>query len=220
MTSVRLRVSLLTISSLFGFFISIPTHSPVFPKPAVKSAFTRSPQTPHSRSVAPPLLTATSVYILDLHSQTTLLAIKPNLRLPPASLTKIMTALVALDYYNPDTLLQVEGGPRSVGAKAELVKDDLITVRDALYALLVPSGNDAAVTLAENFPGGYRKFVEKMNVKVASLGLANTNFVNVSGVDSPNHFTSVYDITMLAKQALDRPLLKSIVSTRKITLKS
>ena len=89
-----------------------------------------------------------------------------------------------------------------------------------LYALLVPSGNDAALTFAENYPGGYQTFVDRMNSKSVDMGLQNTHFVNVSGVESPNHYTSAYDIAMIAKSALTRPQFAQIVSTQKITLKS
>jgi len=218
---IHLRLNLLILSAIFGFFITLPAHPFVsLSKPAVKAAFTRTPPIPRSRSLPLPRITASAVFIIDLSSQSTLFAKQPNTRLRPASLTKIMTALVALDYYNPSSLLSVNSGSLSRGAKAELVKGDLITAKDALYALLVPSGNDAAVTLAENYPGGYQKFVAQMNAKAVSAGLANTHFANVSGVDSPLHYTSAFDIAMLAKLALDRPLLKSIFATRKITLKS
>jgi len=218
---LHLGVSLTLLSAFLGFVVSIPLVSGKTPlKPSVKAAFTHSPPIPHSRGVNPPALTALGVFVIALKSQVVLLAKQPSLRLRPASLTKIMTAVIAMDSYDPGTRLRVKNGSLSTGAKAELIRGDIITAQDALYALLVPSGNDAAVTLAENYPGGYSHFVDRMNAKVTQLGLINSHFANVSGVDSPNHYTSAYDIAMIALHALDRTLFKNIVSTKKITLKS
>ncbi|KKU04968.1 MAG: hypothetical protein UX08_C0012G0001, partial [Candidatus Collierbacteria bacterium GW2011_GWB1_45_35] len=144
----------------------------------------------------------------------------PHLRLKPASLTKIMTSLVALDYYSEGSVLKVINGQKSLGNTVKLVKGDELTASEVIYALLVPSGNDAAVTLAENYPGGYQQFVKKMNQKITELGLSNTNFTNVSGVESPNHYTSAYDIAMIARTALRRPAFSTIVSTKNITITS
>jgi len=219
--SAHLGISLLVLSFFTGFIISTPIFSlKVRPTPSVKAAFTHATPVPHSLNTPPPPTTAQAVFIIDLNSQVVLLAKQPNLRLRPASLTKIMTALISMDYFNSNTLITVKNGNLSVGAKAELIANDILTAQDMLYALLIPSGNDAAVTFAENYPGGYTKFVEQMNMKAVELGLANTHFANVSGVESHNHFTSAYDISVIAQHALDRPLFKNIVSTKKITLKS
>ncbi|KKT35287.1 MAG: d-alanyl-D-alanine carboxypeptidase [Candidatus Collierbacteria bacterium GW2011_GWA1_44_12] len=219
--SVHLRIGLVILSFFVGFVISTPTvPRPYLSKPTVKAAYTRTPPIPKSSLIIPPEITAQAVFIVDLNSQIVLLAKQPNLRLRPASLTKIMTAIVSMDQYEPGALLRVQNGSLSVGAKAELIKGDILTAQSALYALLVPSGNDAAVTLAENFPGGYKSFIDHMNAKVFQLGLTNTHFANVSGVESLNHFTSAYDISIIAQHALARPMFKNIVSTRKITLKS
>lgn len=219
--TLHLGTGILVLSVLFGFFISIPIRSiSHLSRPQVKAAVTHTIAFPRSRSISPPDLTAQGIFIVDLDSQVVLLAKQPNQRLRMASLTKIMTALVAMDLYDPGTLLKVKNGYLSVGAKAELIKGDVLTAQDALYALLVPSGNDAAVTLAENYPGGYQNFVYHMNLKTSQLGLKNTHFSNVSGVEGPDHFTSAYDISVIAQAALARPMFKNIVSTKKITIKS
>jgi D-alanyl-D-alanine carboxypeptidase (penicillin-binding protein 5/6) len=131
-----------------------------------------------------------------------------------------MTSLIAMDYFQDDSVLKVVNGQASLGNTVDLIKGDELTASDIFYALLVPSGNDAAVTLAENYPGGYRIFLEKMNQKVTELGLKNTHFVNVSGVESPDHFTTAYDIAMITRRALDRQRFSTIVSTKNITLQS
>jgi D-alanyl-D-alanine carboxypeptidase (penicillin-binding protein 5/6) len=217
--------SILNIAALAGlsvFMIFFPTiKSPLnTPKPTVKAAFVSEPSMPVSKNIAPPDLTATGIFITDLQTGIVLYEKNAHTRLKPASLTKIMTALVAMDYFDADSILLVKNGQSSNGNTIKLQKGDKLIASDMLYGLLVPSGNDAAVTLAENYPGGYQAFIARMNSKATEMGLQNTHFVNVSGVESANHYTSAYDITMLAKAALARPQFSSIVSTQKITLKS
>ncbi|KKT84940.1 MAG: D-Ala-D-Ala carboxypeptidase [Candidatus Collierbacteria bacterium GW2011_GWA2_44_99] len=159
-------------------------------KPSVKAAYTSEPKSPVSQKLSPPSFTTTGIFVMDLDTGIVLLDKNPHLRLKPASLTKIMTSLVALDYYSEGSVLKVINGQKSLGNTVKLVKGDELTASEVIYALLVPSGNDAAVTLAENYPGGYQQFVKKMNQKITELGLSNTNFTNVSGVESPNHYTS------------------------------
>ena len=219
---LRLLVNLFSLLGIGFFFVLSPVigkvPGPV--KPMVKAAFVSEPVLPSLSGVAAPELTAQGVFALDLDSGSVLFDKNPHLLLKPASLTKIMTSLVAMDYYQEDSVLKVVNGEASLGNTADLLKGDRLTALDVLYALLVPSGNDAAVTLAENYPGGYRLFLEKMNQKVAELGLKNTHFVNVSGVESPDHYTTAYDIAMIARNALGRRLFASIVSTKDITIHS
>ena len=215
----------LNIVSLFGlsiFIIISPVIKPpsAYIKPAVKAAFFSEPSIPVSKDFAAPNLTATGIYILDINSGAVLYQKNAHLRHFPASLTKIMTALVAMDYFDEDSILQVKNGQDANGNKIDLIKGDKLLASDMFYALLVPSGNDAAVTLAENYPGGYQAFISRMNTKAVEMGLQNTHFSNVSGVESQKHFTTAHDITLIAKTALSRPVFSSIVSTKKVTLKS
>lgn len=219
---IRPFINVLALSCLSVYFIFFPiikspttTHTP-----KVKAAFVSEPQMPVSKNISAPELTATGIFITDLNTGVVLYEKNANTRLKPASLTKIMTALVAMDYFDEDSVLQVTNGQNSNGSTIKLKKGDKLIASDLLYGLLVPSGNDAAVTLAENYPGGYQAFISRMNSKVTELGLHNTHFANVSGVESENHYTSAYDITVLAKAALARPQFSSIVSTQRITLKS
>ncbi len=205
---------------LFFIFSPVVGKPKGVTKPVVKAAFISEPLTPISQGKTAPALTAKGVFVMDLDTGTVLYDKNPHLQLKPASLTKIMTSLVAIDYFNPDTVLKVKNGQNSVGNTAKLLKGDQFNASDVIYALLVPSGNDAAVTLAENYPGGYRAYVERMNQKAAELGLKNTHFVNVSGIESPNHYTTAFDIAMIARSALSRLQFSSVVSTKNITIKS
>ena len=217
----RLTVTSLMLVIIATFTASIPlTIFQTDKMPEVKAAFTTLPLMPVSHLYPPPVTTAKSVFIVDVNTGIVLYAKNPTEKLQPASLTKIMTAIVAMDYYNEDSVLNVTNGAQAEGSTADLRAHDQLLANDMLYALLIPSGNDAAVALAENYPGGYYAFVAKMNQKARQLGLLNTHFTNVSGVEGPNHYTSAYDITEIALNALQRNIFKNIVATKKITLKS
>lgn len=206
---------------LFIVFLPVINSVPDQKKPQVKAFFSTSAPLPNKREGASSLsLTATGVFVMDLKSGVILYDKNPHRRLKPASLTKIMTSLVALDYYKEDSVLKVINAQESLGNTIDLLRGDRLLASDVILGLLISSGNDAAVTLAENYPGGYKAFIEKMNSKTLELGLENTKFSNVSGVQSPDHYTTAYDIAMIARSALDRPVFENIVSQKKATLKS
>lgn len=166
-----------------------------------------------------PVLSAQSFYLIDLDSGTELFAKDPNEKLRPASLTKLMTALVALDYYKPEDFLTVKRlAPEAGESDMGLAVGDVVSINNLLYGLLVPSGNDAAYTIADNYPGGIENFLYAMNNKAFKLGMENTHFENPSGLDSPNHFSSAKDIALLASVALKNKLISKIVATYGITL--
>ncbi len=167
----------------------------------------------------PPALTASAVYVFDPDSGTILYAKNPDLKLFPASTTKIMTALVALDTYALSDVLTVKTGSSAIGHNAGLLQNDKLTLESLLYTLLIPSGNDAALTLAENYPhGGYPGFIAAMNQKAKALHLNDTHYSNASGIESSDHVTSVRDLGLLTKEAIRSPLLLKIVSTQQIVI--
>jgi len=215
------KIYLLIPLFLFVCFFPVVRPIPDKSKPEVKAFFSQSAPLPQKKDNSSQLsLTATGVFVMDLKSGVVLYDKNPHKRLKPASLTKIMTSLVALDYYKDDSVLKVINAQKSLGNTIDLLKGDQLLASDVILGLLISSGNDAAVTLAENYPGGYKSFVEKMNAKTLELGLENTKFSNVSGVESADHYTTAYDIAAIARAALDRPTFENIVSKKKATLKS
>lgn len=170
---------------------------------------------PQAVNPAPePYVSAKAVYIWEPKTDTVLLAKNPHLRLPPASITKIMTAIIALEQYFPTQVVTVKDADRSVGQTANLLPGETLTVTDLIQALLINSGNDAAVALAQNHPQGYAYFLELMNQKAADLGLTNTNFANVSGVQAQNHYSTVADLVKLGAYALNLNMIKNTVQTK------
>jgi D-alanyl-D-alanine carboxypeptidase (penicillin-binding protein 5/6) len=176
--------------------------------------FRPSPYPVKITSALPPLLTASAAAVIDLESGVPLFQKNAYWRLRPASLTKLMTALVALDYYRPDDVITVSKLVTAAGdSKMGLKLGDQLTVRHLLYGLLLPSGNDAAYVLADNIPGGFEQFIYSMNQKAEKLHMFHTHFNNPSGRDEDNHYSTMADLLILAKAAIDSPLISQIVKT-------
>ncbi|MGB9637237.1 MAG: D-alanyl-D-alanine carboxypeptidase family protein [Microgenomates group bacterium] len=164
-----------------------------------------------------PELTAKSVFIVDVDSAVVLYQKNADLRLLPASTTKMMTALVALDQYPLEKVLTV-GQLVIDGSKIGLLPGEQITVENLLYALLVDSANDAAEVLAQNYPGGESAFVLAMNQKAADLKLENTHFSNPVGLDGKDHYSTAEDLGRLAAVVISQPILAKIVATTEIVI--
>jgi len=140
-------------------------------------------------------------------------------RAPMASTTKIMTALLTLENSGLDGLVTVsENAANQEGSSAYINTGDVLTVRDLLYGLMLNSGNDAAVALAEYVSGTSETFSELMTRKAHDLGAVNTSFENPNGLDSENHYTTAYDLSLIASYALKNEDFKKIVSCESKTV--
>lgn len=168
---------------------------------------------------ASPFLSAVSAVLMEGESGAVALEKNAHTRLPMASTTKIMTALVALELASPDTVIEVD--ERAVGTEGSsiyLCAGEKLTLEELLYALMLESANDAAVAIAIGVAGSEDAFVDAMNAKADSLGLSDTHFANPHGLDAEAHYTTAYELAKIARAALQNPLLKTIVSTRKTTI--
>lgn len=168
-----------------------------------------------SASAESPQITAKSALIFDTTTKEVLYSKNPTKKLPMASLTKIMTAIIALENQKKDDKYTVSQedlvGEDSMG----LDVGENLTLSDLLYGLMLHSGNDAAETLANNFPNGRGAFIEAMNQKVKSLGLSNTYFTNPTGLEGDGkQFTTAYDLIVMSEYAISKfPLFDQVVST-------
>ena len=170
---------------------------------------------PHNTNgIKAPDLTARSVLIIDYDSDAILYQKNADSTHLPASTTKIMTALVTLDDYDFDQVLTVPELTYE-GQDIQLRKGEQITVENLLNALLVASANDAAETLAANYPNGRAAFIAAMNQKTKDLFLDNTHFVNPTGFDESGQYTTPFDLVKLAKELLSNSSLAKIVATQK-----
>ncbi len=170
-------------------------------------------------TTTPPQISAQSYIIQDLNTDTVLAQKDSHHVLPPASTTKIMTALIALDNYQLTDVVTVPNY-QVLGAKIELYPGETMTVENLLYGMLMQSGNDAAWALASHYPGGVPAFIDAMNRKAIELGLEQTHFVNPTGLHDPLHLSSTADLLKLAKVALGQPIFAQIVATKEKTITS
>ncbi len=139
---------------------------------------------------------------------------------PPASLTKVMTALLLLEErWDPDALLTVSArAARETGTRLGLRAGEQLTARDALRAMLVGSANDACLALAEQASGSEAAFVARMNLRAAALGLGATRFDNPCGHDGPGQRSSARDLATLARVALALPEFRLTVGAARVRL--
>jgi D-alanyl-D-alanine carboxypeptidase (penicillin-binding protein 5/6) len=168
-----------------------------------------------------PALKARGAMVIDLDANNPVYQLNAHARLAPASLTKVITTLVALDAMRLDQVVTVPASINQLpwdSTRMGLRVGEQLTVRELLYGLFLNSGNDAAITLAEAvMPRAV--FVDRMNAKAAALGMTDTHFVNPIGLDDPAHFTSAADLAIAATVLIDRdPELAAIASTSRITL--
>jgi|FaiFalDrversion2_1042247.scaffolds.fasta_scaffold00741_3 hypothetical protein len=182
------------------------------------------PPTPVQRPLptplaAPPSVSGRAVAVVEEPCGALLYALNEHERLPPASLTKIVTALVAEERAPLSAMVtvNVDGGELNftTGSTVMGLKPGMtLSLRDLLYGLLLPSGNDAALAIAAYVGGSVPAFVQMMNREVQRLGLRDSQFRNPHGLDEPGHYSSAYDMAMLGRALLLRPELARIVASR------
>ena len=143
----------------------------------------------------------------------------PSARRPMASITKIMTAVVALEHSSLAATVTVPREAAVVGqSSAGLYANQKISMGELLEALLVKSGNDAAVAIAVDVGGSQKGFVDMMNAKAKDLGLTDTHYTNPHGLDAPGHYTTARDLAVLARYAMAKPAFADIVRRRSVTI--
>jgi len=157
-------------------------------------------------------------YLLQVNGQT-FRERNSNTRRPPASLTKIMTALIILERCGLDEVVVVSrGAARETGSRVGLRRGDRLTVRDLLAATLMASANDACRALADHAGGNQRNFVARMNARARSLHLDNTRFSNACGHDSAGLYSTAHDLAVLTEKAMKVPHFASLVARRSMSI--
>lgn len=146
---------------------------------------------------------------------------RPDDRRAMASLTKIMTAVVAIEHSRPDELVTIGRDSSTVGESTSFLRiGEKLPMRELLEALLVKSGNDAAVAIAEHVAGSEDQFVVLMNSKAAELGLSRTRFANPHGLDAADHYTTASDLAVLSRYAMTKPEFRAVVGQKYATIGS
>lgn len=142
-----------------------------------------------------------------------------SLKLPMASTTKIMTSLVVIENSRLDDIVTITSPMTGIeGSSVYLKEGEELTVSELLYALMLESANDASVALAYHVAGSVENFVDMMNEKAAQIGLRSTHFTNPHGLDNDGHYTTAYELGLLAREAMKNETFRNIVSTYKATI--
>ena len=182
-----------------------------------------SPLLPHGAYALPdPSPRARIVLLIDHNTGNTLFALNENIRAYPASLTKVMTVLLALEAIERGDISltdMVEASPYigfdliSAGATAGIQTGEILSLEDLLYAAMLVSANEATNIIAEHIAGTVPLFVRHMNERAEELGMTGTNFANTHGLPNHYNFTTARDMAIMTKAAMTRPLFAEISST-------
>ena len=162
----------------------------------------------NSSALTLPEINARTAIVIDYHSDEVLFELDPDTKIYPASMTKIMTTIIAFDLINnnrlslDDKFIVTENAWRlseSGYSSMFIMVNDEVSVEDLLHGIIIASGNDACVTLAEGIAGSEETFAEMMNEKAEEIGMTSTNFSNSSGINDPDNYSTVRDIALMSK---------------------
>ncbi len=203
------RLGLLLLSALVLFVSFLPAAGPSYAATVAQS------------KPLPPEITARAAIVVEYPSGRILYQKDARTRVAPASTTKLLTAIMALEYGNLDEEVVVAPTDLVRGSKMGLRSGERQTMRNLLYGLMLPSGNDAAMTIARHLGeqagssaagnDPVSRFSSMMNARAAELGLRDTHFVNPHGLDKKDHYSSAYDLASLTWYAMHYPLFNQIV---------
>ncbi len=164
---------------------------------------------------APPKVSAATAILMDAATGTVLYEKASHARRPPASTTKMMTAIIALERGNlNDVVTASVYASKTPYGNLHVKPGEKFTLRDLLYALMMRSANDAAVCIAEHVAGSEKEFVALMNEKAKEIGAKDTHFVNPHGLHAKGHYSSAYDLALIARYATSIPEFNEIVATK------
>ena len=172
------------------------------------------------RAFAESYTSAKAMCVMETSSKRVFESKNANMQLPMASTTKIMTAITAIECCD-DLDVAFEISPKAVGISGTSIylrKGEVMSTRDLLYGLMLVSGNDASVAIAEHVGGSTKNFVGLMNKLADKIGATNSHFDNTHGLDSDTHYTSAKDLALITSYALENPIFKEIVSTSHIKI--
>jgi serine-type D-Ala-D-Ala carboxypeptidase (penicillin-binding protein 5/6) len=199
----------------------IPTTThPAAPKAATRSSYGVAPAPAADRVTVKLTMPLRSGLLFDVHSGQVLWARDPARAVPMASLTKMMTALVVVAHALPSAEVRItKDALHYTGSGVGLLpKGKQVSLTTLLYGLLLPSGNDAAIALADYVAGTQTKFIALMNERAHQLGLSCTHFTSVSGIVDQGNHTCAQDLALIAHLMLEQPLLARIVGSRSAVL--
>ncbi len=186
--------------------VSVPSVSPLADDLTTQPGWPQGPEVQADAAILIDARTGNILYAKDIYTA-----------YPPASITKILTALVACEQSNlTDTIVYSANAINSMpldASKAGFSVDEAVSMRDSLYGLMLKSGNEAAVGIAEHISGSEAAFCERMNERAAQAGATNSNFLNSNGLPNDNHYTTCYDMAMIMRDAVQNDTFLEIASS-------
>lgn len=208
MTVVSRRVIVLLL--LVSITLSTP---PAFGNP-IPAPASEQPLYPEMSETAP-TISARAAVLMDATTGRVLFSRNAHVHRHPASTTKVMTLLLALQFGDlDDTVVISRRAAGTPGSSANLRAGERYRLQDLLYGLMLPSGNDAAVAIGEHISGSEERFVSLMNEQARKLGLYDTNFENPHGLTHPRHLSTAFDLALLTRRAIAEPKFLEIACTR------
>ncbi len=213
--TVIFAVAFLSVLLLWGTVCPLTVQA----APSIKAMASGAVVCPSSGAATtlPVALTGTSAQsavLMEASSGEIVFGQNENAKLPMASTTKIMTALVALEACSLDETVTIPAEAVGVeGSSIYLVEGERLSLEDLLYALMLASANDAAVAIAIHAAGDVASFVELMNQKASALGLTNTHFTNPHGLDDEGHYTTARELAIITRAAMEHPDFRTITAT-------
>ena len=167
-----------------------------------------------AQAMEPPTVTARAAIVLDAATKRILFSKNAYEQLPMASTTKIMTAILAIESGKLEDVVKVSEYASLVeGSSSDLEAGETKTLEELLYGLILRSGNDVAVAIAEHLGGSVEKFAEMMTERARQLGAKQTSFMNPHGLDHENHYTTAYDLALIAAHAMSLPKFREVAAT-------
>ena len=176
---------------------------------------------PHASYAKPPSISADAAVMMDTKTGRLYFEKNPLKQRPPASLTKIMTAIIALENSSPGDVVTISKNAASVyeGQTIILRNGDKITLDNLLKAALIYSANNSTVAIAEHVAGSEKYFLEMMNEKARLIGAVNTHFTNTNGYTHPNHYSTACDLALITRYALNNPAFRKYVRSKEANVK-
>ena len=209
---------------LIASFLSFSSFTPLTPPPPfIDNIVINISPLPkiHKKTDAPDNISAKSIFVVDKESNIPLLKKNSHKKLPHASLTKLMAALLILENHRPNERVFVPLEAAQVGGSQIYLRyQEEISVGELLKGLLVKSGNDAAIALAFHNAKNTDAFVKKMNLRAQALGMKNTHYTNPHGLDDKDHYSTSYDTAILTQALLKHPLFYKIIQKQDVRIYS
>ncbi|MGI6072914.1 MAG: serine hydrolase [Lachnospiraceae bacterium] len=222
---ISILATLLLVFSLNGTALAAPLYETVSPDTEDDAASgtpeDESPLLDESGWPIPPEIDCGSAVMLEVNTEAVLFSKSPDRRRYPASITKLLTCLLALENCSlnetvtfSQAAVDIEEGASNIGA----VAGEEMSMKDVLYALMLPSGNECANAVAEHVAGSVENFAEMMNARAAELGCTDSHFTNPHGLYDENHYSTAADIAIIAKTAFNNSAFCEIISHSSYTI--